>query len=247
MKHAVFQLLLYLLPVIATAQGCLPLMDYDSLPLYVVDSTIRGRMIDNKFSLRKRCPPVGNQENCNSCCAWSVVYYAMSIQYQPFEPYSPHFICEKTGKCNKGMTPFEAYTIATTHAVPSISQTSPYCEGVPNSLSRVDTLKKINSVETMRAALTNYQPVILILNLNTVKQKPTVENNFYWVLGNLDLNHKPNCHAVCVIGYDMTTDAVEIVNSMGESWGNQGFAEIRFENIFPIGTTNIQAFVLPDK
>jgi C1A family cysteine protease len=247
MKHAVFQFLLYFLPVMATAQGCLPLMDYDSLPLYIMDSTVRGRAIDEKISLRNRCPPVGNQENCNSCCAWSVVYYAMSIQYQPSEPYSPHFICEKTGKCNKGMTPFEAYTIATTHAVPSIKETKPYCEDAPNSLSRVDTLKKINSVETMRAALANKQPVILILNLATVKQKPTVENKFYWVLGSLDLNNKPNCHAVCVIGYDMTTDAVEIVNSMGEGWGNKGFAKIRFENIFPIGATNIQAFVLPDR
>jgi Papain family cysteine protease len=255
MKSIVIQLLCWLLPMIAGAQGCLLVTDYDSLPIFTPDTMkTRSAPLPAVHSMKNRCPPVRDQGDCNACCPWAVGYYGMSILHNLKDtPYSPYFVCEKTGKCDIGMNPLEAYTIMATTLVPDIADTPP-CTNLPCCKTSVQEivplrLESLKTPDLFKKALAENRPIILVLDLSTVKVEPTQDNGYQWIITAFNEPKTRKLHAVCVIGYDETNDSVEIVNSKGLKWGNKGFAKISFEYLFAkhddLSKMNMQAFVLP--
>jgi C1A family cysteine protease len=107
----------------------------------------------------------------------------------------------------------------------------------------------LKTPDLFKKALAENRPIILVLDLNTVKAEPTQDNGYQWIITAFNEPEKRKLHAVCVIGYDETNDSVEIVNSKGLKWGNKGFAKISFEYLFAkhddLSKMNMQAFVLP--
>ncbi|MEO0041051.1 MAG: hypothetical protein RL329_499 [Bacteroidota bacterium] len=267
MKKILLGFFYLLLPAFLKAQGCIPPKFYPYLDKYekfvCTDcvGTIQEEEAEMKVSWLKYCPPAADQGKCNSCVAWSMCYYALTIKASikkksKVTPYSPYFICAHTGKCDSGMTLPEAHDVILAQRY-DLSAT-PSFDGCPAPLCCTDKSKPIpkdshgysDKLEDERyryaaaglerivdtKTLCDYlahQPVLMILNLNTVHNEPNKENDFLWEIGSLDINKKPNCHAVCIIGYNQKKDYVLVVNSRGKQWGDNGFARIRMEHLHP--------------
>jgi hypothetical protein len=258
MRKNIFSFIFLCISLSAKGQGCIYDSLHESLPRFEIDSGTRI-LPPMAFSLRRQCPDIGNQGDCQSCSAWAVVYYGMSIRdKRRIKPYSPYFICERSGKCAVGMKLSEALGIATRFVVPSVQEfsTCPQscCIGAtPSTIeSYLTAIEGADAEKKLKYALTQGYPVILTMNLRSVRQEPLLENQFFWVLGGLaSEKQSPLYHAVCVVGYDESENCIEIVNSKGKSWADGGFAKISFEHLLltelDISKKNVLAYVLMPK
>lgn len=207
--------------------------------------------------LANRYPPIANQGDCNSCTAWACIYYGLTIQQgQQLNPYSPYFICEKTKRCKTGMyleETVKALNAVRVGTIPRIQGSIPNCDdGAPKN-SSTDTLKKLYqfdpkqgmaaknlAVDTLMQHLETYlkdQPVILILryhpDLKNLQGETMLPLDVLKTMPASTALEPAKYHAVCVVGYNNreANPHIEIINSWGAGWGDQGFAKIKKEHI----------------
>jgi Papain family cysteine protease len=238
------------------AQGCL----FDTIaaakqPLKKIREHLGAKPTQYSLKMLDRCPDVGNQQDCKSCVAWALSYYAFSIvQNSIKEPYSPYFICEKTKRCGEGMYLEECFAVIKQYQqnMPRFKNSTPTCGEATSRANKEITMEKLylydanqsdearyRSIDALmseiQTTVSDGKPVILIMRYH-----PKL-NSIEGVSFGTDATVRPfdelktttAYHAVCVVGYKYEhkgNDYIEIVNSWGKTWGNDGYAKIKREH-----------------
>ncbi|MBZ9731288.1 C1 family peptidase [Salegentibacter sp. JZCK2] len=207
------------------------------------------------FDLSENLPPVGDQGELGSCTSWAITYYMKSFQekIETGLPYSEATIFSPSYTYNQ-LTTDECGSTSITETLALIEEQGvaalelfPYteneCETQPDEAviesaadARIADYKALsgdNMIAEMKTLLTQQQPIIIGAVLSpefgvtdrfgiSAYREHTVDYN------------DVTCHAMLVVGFDDEVSAFKLVNSWGESWGENGFVWIdyqAFENV----------------
>lgn len=196
-------------------------------------------------------PPVGNQGKQGSCVAWATGYYLKGYQenvedtnnsiQNPNNLLSPAFIYNqiKVADCASGSQIPTALELISNAGIVTLSE-MPYNE---NECAQQPTESQINLAEEnkiisfsyldgatlfnqAKAFLNNNQPIVIAISID--------RNHFGKIDDNGDAVYREfenadGAHAMLVVGYDDMKNAFKVVNSWGESWGNNGFVWIDYK------------------
>ncbi|MBK7148866.1 MAG: C1 family peptidase [Bacteroidetes bacterium] len=202
--------------------------------------------------LSQKLPPVGSQGDQQSCVGWAVgyasrSYYLLKESRGMSNVYiSPAFIFNSlngqknqpiyiknalnllvdTGACTLQSMPYNPADYTTRPGPKQIEEARQY---------RIETYRKIdlknNSVNNLKAELANDNTVICALN--------------YQLEYDLDGNMRPRPspylwerkkirplkgHAIVLVGYNDSLQAFKFMNSAGDTWGDQGYGWIRYQD-----------------
>lgn len=213
-----------------------------------------------KWSLKPYCPTPKNQGNIGSCVGWSVGYAALSIQQAVLNnwrgqtdmiterAFSPMFIYNqiKISDCKSGSFIDSALVVLQNKGElysKVFDNSFTNCNVLPSpenlaqaadnrildfmTLFKIDAAKRIKINKTKLSLIQN-RPVVIGMNLRrNFGQIP--EGIEYW---NPHVGDKSRYggHAMCVIGFDDSKEAFEIMNSWGTEWGNDGFIWVKYDD-----------------
>ncbi len=198
-------------------------------------------------------PPVGNQGKQASGTAWAVGYTAASYYFRTLhnrKKYlcSPAFLYNQLNRGeDQGIEIYETLRLLRSSGCPD-QKLMPYAEkdylrrpgpaaflGAGNyviqGFGRVD----FTDINQLRAHLLQNKVVMATvrITLNFLELEDRVWKN--------PAGPPVGRHTVAVVGYDHTRERVIIQNSVGEDWGDDGFAEIPYEWFIRL---TAQAYVL---
>ncbi|MDY7396493.1 C1 family peptidase [Aureibaculum sp. 2210JD6-5] len=221
-----------------------------------IPSTFPGSLDLSSF-----LPPIGNQGKQGSCVAWATGYYLKGYQenvedannsiQNPNNLLSPAFIYNqiKVADCDSGSQIPSALELISDTGIVTLSE-MPYNE---NECQTQPTETQINLAEEnkimsfsyldgdtlfnqAKAFLNKNQPIVIAISID--------RNHFGKIDANGDAVYREfenadGSHAMLVVGYDDAKNAFKVVNSWGESWGNNGFVWIdykAFEDVLDTGS-----------
>lgn len=208
------------------------------------------------ISLKDYCPVPGNQGPIGSCVSWATGYGAYTIEAAiqnkwtnkseiTAAAFSALFIYNNTkvGGCGDGSRINDAAEFLQTTGDVYFSDFNPGdCNTMPNpdliskamdfkikdystlfSYNETDNQEKINKV---KESLNQKHPVVIGMN---------VTDGFMNARGveTWDPSISPSYvggHAMCIIGYDDTKEAFELLNSWGQDWGSKGFIWVKYDD-----------------
>lgn len=196
--------------------------------------------------------PVLDQANCGSCVAFATVatletQYKIASGFPSFNiKLSPQFLFSCGGGwCDLGWQPENAAQFLKSRGVPDES-CMPYLGGAtgkdiacsaacPDSSQRLVKIANYTTPTRLAADLNALRAALqrgpLVTTLGVYADFMTYSSGVYkHVTG-----QRMGGHAVSIIGYDDSLQAFIIRNSWGESWGENGFAYISYEDISGIG------------
>ena len=221
--------------------------------------------VDNSYYL----PPVGDQGNENSCVGWAMGYYLKGYQeikehkwskYNPQYWMSPYFVYNHIngGKdngsflsdaakliCNVGVSPFEDFI---SHNYTELPSKKAYFDAAKY---RTEDYHWIYGVDNLRQLLANGKVAVLGIYVWDNLYYISSYGNVYTVADRTGVNH--GGHAVLVVGFDdnkYTKDgfgAFKIVNSWGDSWGDNGFFWMSYRAVMTHYMSTGWAIYLDDK
>ncbi|MCU0443561.1 MAG: C1 family peptidase [Microscillaceae bacterium] len=216
--------------------------------------------LPSRISLRRYAPIPQNQGAFGTCVGWSTAYSARtimmaSLQNQDNEKWinenalSPFFIYEQAKSvndiyCQEGTSLPNALEIIKQIGVVRYKEFGNQCgQVITGNLEQKATQFKIrdykrlfepemkNKIPFIKKSLAENKPVIVgiqccaesFLNAKGVK---------IWKMQATDTPNPSGGHALTVIGYDdnMEGGAVELMNSWGTTWGEQGFIWMKYED-----------------
>lgn len=212
-----------------------------------------------KVDLKPYCPEVKEQGDISSCVGWSLGYAAMTIEKAVEEgwkeqpdlinehAFSPMFLYNqiKLGDCKFGAELSSAFqflekrgnvkhhdfkVLNNCDSLPSPTLAE---KGKLNTIAEFHTLftpdeKDELKIQRVKANLNEQKPVVIgMLVLENFLDMKSDEDTWYPSIGN---THIFGGHAMVVVGYDETRQAFEVMNSWGETWANNGFAWIRYDD-----------------
>jgi len=211
--------------------------------------------IPNSFDLSEDLPPVRNQGELGSCASWATSYYMKSFQEKietglPFSEasiFSPSYTYNQlTGEDCGGTSIEETLALIQEQGVASLElfpYTEDQCTTQPDetvteaaSDARISDFKALsgeNMIAEMKTLITQQNPIII----------GAVLSPEFGITDSFGLSayrehavdyEDVTCHAMLVVGFDDEVSAFKVVNSWGESWGDNGFVWIdyqAFENV----------------
>jgi C1A family cysteine protease len=216
--------------------------------------------LPSRISLRSYAPIPQNQGAFGTCVGWSTAYSARTImmanqQNQNNEEWinknalSPFFIYEQAKSvndvyCQEGTSLPNALDIIKQIGVVRYNEFGNQCgQVITGNMEKKAMQFKIrdykrlfepemkNKIPFIKKSLAENKPVIIgiqccaesFLNAKGVK---------IWKLQATDNANPSGGHALTVIGYDDTIEggAVELMNSWGTAWGDQGFIWMKYED-----------------
>ena len=208
----------------------------------------------SKVSLERYCPTPGSQGPYGTCTSWAVAYAARSIMEaialertdpisnteQAFSPSFVYFNIKESDdvRCQNGSTISSALQLLQRQGVPRMSTFYSDCAtSIPrlalneSSQYRIRdyfTVFHLNAdagrkIESTKMALSQGRPVIISMQCYSSFSGVT----HVW---SGEADRFRGHHAMCVVGYDDNESggAFRIMNSWGRSWGEGGFAWIRY-------------------
>lgn len=225
-----------------------------------------------RYSLRKYCPIPGNQGSSNACVGWATGYGAMTISQAiqnnttnrveiTQNAFSASFIFNqiKTQNCGGAIL---------TDALDLLKNTgdcryqtfgdNPYdCEKSPaaNSLTEAKNYKIKDyaalfykddaanlKIKKILQAIAHDNPVIAVLQVSPSFHQVEIGQEM-WSPDTIETAPLMG-HAMVVTGYDKRLRKVELMNSWGPNWGDQGFIWISFDDFAKLAWFGFQ--LLPD-
>ncbi|EKP11630.1 C1 family peptidase [Leptospira borgpetersenii] len=216
---------------------------------------ISHRGLASNVDLSPSMPPVGNQGEQGSCVAWSTAYATKSFQeyierkgskdwslrtpegnpnYSKI--FSPAFIYNQIngGRDNGSLISDAMRVIVEMGAAPW--DTMPYNSAdyrTRPSQAAIDAASKYKAKEFLRVKTTDITEV----KAQLAEGKPVVAGvlvyeNFFNLKGNQiykeGLGKTYGGHAIAIVGYDDSKNAVKFINSWGTDWGDQGYGYIDY-------------------
>jgi C1A family cysteine protease len=211
-----------------------------------------------RVSLLQYAPKRQNQGEQGSCVAWSSTYAARTIlesastgQNPNSTAFSPSFVYNQVHLPNcQGAYINEAMEVMQKQGVVLFNK-FPYdaqdCSSEPSQALKKEAQQfRMRGFNRLTKDGNNYELDIPSIKQNLAKGAPVVigmmvggtfmENMFgkdMWVPSRSDYNMSGfGGHAMCVIGYDdnMQGGALQIMNSWGPEWGNQGVAWVKYKD-----------------
>jgi hypothetical protein len=237
--------------------GCLvDSVRYTQVPMSV--PLMRGDYkVPVSASLKEYCPMPGDQGNFGTCTAWSAAYASRTILYAKRKgisgkeaissiAFSPFFVYNQiriTSDCYYGAYISDALYLLKTQGCISHKDFGTECEREVRSTDKTKAGKFViqdykrlfmygannnptgGILKVVKKALSEGKPVVVSMRCFASLEKakgmwnPPTSN---------DTNK--GYHAMTVIGYDDTKfgGAVEIMNSWGSNWGNEGFIWVKY-------------------
>ncbi|WP_061247460.1 C1 family peptidase [Leptospira noguchii] len=216
---------------------------------------ISHRGLASKVDLSSSMPPVGNQGEQGSCVAWSTAYATKSFQeyierksskdwslrtaqgtpnYSKI--FSPAFIYNQIngGRDNGSLISDAMRVMVEMGAAPW--DTMPYNPAdyrTRPSQAAIEAASKYKAKEFLRVKTTDMNEVKAQLS----EGKPVVAGvlvyeNFFNLKGDQiykeGLGKTYGGHAIALVGYDDSKNAVKFINSWGTDWGDQGYGYIDY-------------------
>ncbi|TQE83691.1 C1 family peptidase [Leptospira noguchii] len=216
---------------------------------------ISHRGLTSKVDLSPSMPPVGNQGEQGSCVAWSTAYATKSFQeyierksskdwslrstqgtpnYSKI--FSPAFIYNQIngGRDNGSLISDAMRVMVEMGAAPW--DTMPYNPAdyrTRPSQAAIEAASKYKAKEFLRVKTTDMNEVKAQLS----EGKPVVAGvlvyeNFFNLKGDQiykeGLGKTYGGHAIALVGYDDSKNAVKFINSWGTDWGDQGYGYIDY-------------------
>lgn len=207
------------------------------------------------YSLKKYCPIPGDQSSYGTCTGWATAYAGRTIveaiqngwtdkQKITSEAFAPlyiyYMIKDKNVKgCLEGTSIERALSVMKEKGVVKKRSLDALCvETVKSSLATEALRYRIDDYFTLFGQQHKQDEVIRVTKKALVENCPVlVGMNIYTSLSYAreywDGKHDESRgnHAMCVVGYDDTKygGSFEIMNSWGESWGNNGFIWVPYK------------------
>lgn len=216
--------------------------------------------LPTKISFKAYCPPPGNQGNEMTCVGWSVAYGALSTQlniqmgitdiyHKWARAFDPNFVYSFLRKkndrwCDLGTNTEDALINLQQYGCkPNIW--APWLKCNDNAIKSdsfqlqvasqyaIENFYRLNNneiVNEVKLALIDSLPVIIGMGLTDSSSTTAAAINGKWNLGNADSTISG--HAMCVIGFDDNKfgGAFEVLNSWGETFGEQGYIWISYSD-----------------
>ena len=212
-----------------------------------------------KVDLKPYCPTPQQQGEYSTCVGWSIGYAACTISEGVAKHIkdktalnnmasSPEFVyavgkSQQDAACNKGTLADETLVKLKGIRIPrkkdfrvfcSPSNALPFTKGdgvvISDFVKLFDNADPFETrLKQIKKALANNNSVVIgIKCFKSFKEAKEV-----WS-GQQDVYM--NGHAVCIVGYDDSFQggAVDIMNSWGEAWGNNGFTKIKYADLASI-------------
>ena len=210
--------------------------------------------LPESVSLLRFAPDRQNQGQQGSCVAWSSTYAARTIveaastgQSGNSTAYSPAYVYNQIGlEGCQGAYIQNAMELMTNKGVVAYSDfpyTDQDCSRKPNSVldskasqNRMHGFTRLTngegvegiSVRAVKEHLAKDAPVVIGMMVGGSFMQSMMGKDL-WTPTNEDRSQMGfGGHAMCVIGYDDRKQAVQIMNSWGPEWGNNGVAWVRY-------------------
>ena len=231
---------------------------YNTLSDWHVDDLGFSEKLPSSYSLRKYCPPVGNQGNYGTCVGWATSYAGMSIMHN-----IQNNITKSSEKLLYAFDPLYIYTIVkddedvdcgegipTKNAVIALSQYG--CKRlfiaektgcIPELSDEIISYGKPFKINQNISKLPERENKLELIKNKVAQNKPLIigvkySNPKFISNGLWDFNSKNSLggHAMCLIGYDDNKfgGSFEIMNSWGKESGDNGFIWIKYEDFFNV-------------
>lgn len=204
-------------------------------------------------NLRTKTPPIGNIGNAPSAqsLTWAISRaMTMAHKLSPADALSPHFLFDLLTKANtkcqlmKGRYMAEIQHILQEEG--NIHQrdysTSNDCLKRPDLgtyITKKHYYANINLVVPPKADWNNQQIIYALKNalksglpVVTLMQADAAFRALRGPVWIPDGQSKLFGHVVVIVGYDDNAEQFEIANCWGQSWGNNGFCKIRYQDLF---------------
>ncbi|GGD33234.1 C1 family peptidase [Flavobacterium orientale] len=203
------------------------------------------------LDLSQFLPPIGNQGQQGSCTSWATTYYLKSFQeriesgleYNPNRIMSPSYTYNQITQGICGGTTFEStleilqekgavtidefpYFDFTCSSQPTALQNS---LAEPNKISGYKYLSGVNMVLEMKTLIHDQTPILISAFLTKNFGKIDSLGLTAYREHAVDPTLKGGCHAMLVVGYSDVYNAFKVVNSWGETWGDDGFVWIDYK------------------
>ena len=210
-------------------------------------------------SLKKYCPTIGSQGSYGTCVGWSSGYAARTILWAKANnitamseinnnTFSPYFVYRNISSdynCQDGTKLDDAmYILKYKGNILHKNFSSPCPSSIPSRMfddaksntienyARVFGLYDDNDykIKSVKKSLSEGNPVVIGMMVG--KSFMSCNGDLYTPNPILDAQYGGGGHAMCVIAYDDTKygGAVQIMNSWGTSWGNQGFVWVKYND-----------------
>ncbi len=226
----------------------------------LVHEPLEPGSLPTRVSLAEYAPPRGNQGHQGSCVGWATSYAARTILYsrqtgqpaQQSNAFSPSFVYDQLagGKCGGGTVILHALKLMeSTGDLPlaNFAYDQKRCDRQPSSeeksqaqeyrIAGFDRLSQDASDYSLNALaikqhLAQGAPVVIGMNVGGTFESE-MEGARVWHPTQEDWEERGfGGHAMAVIGYDdqLEGGAFQLMNSWGNSWGDQGLAYVRYKD-----------------
>lgn len=205
---------------------------------------LSGQKLPAAVNLSDKMPPPGNQGNQNSCVGWSVAYalksYQEKVEVNETLLFSPSFIYNQLNNGQDG-------GILITDAMNLVSQKGaallsdmPYNDKDFTSRPSKEILEKADKykidvwnqvnvldIKEVKAHVNAGYPVIIGVTVDEgfITEGKKKKADYIWKTVE---GKKLGPHAMIVVGYDDNKNAVKVMNSWSQEWGDNGFGWIDY-------------------
>ena len=219
--------------------------------------------LPTSFSLKKYCPKPTTQLSFKTSAGWASAYYGMTIlearkrglsdikeiTQNSFAPVFA-YTSPTNNNCETEASLASILEVLKTKGTPKFMDYPYYCPR--NDWGPGDTeLTKLGGyvkifdkddakVDAIKKALASGNPVVVGL-----RAPPTFCNAEQAWRPYEEFSDSYDGQALCIVGYDdnLMGGSVEIVNSWGSRWGNNGFTRIRYTDLDPWVFSGYQLFI----
>ena len=216
-----------------------------------------------KISLKKYCPKPTTQLSFKTSAGWASAYYGMTIlearkrglsdindiTQNSFAPVFA-YTSPTNNNCVTEASLVSILDVLKTKGTPKFMDYPYYCpqnDWPPRDteLTKLGGYVKIfdkgdAKVDAIKKALASGNPVVVGL-----RAPPTFCNAEQAWRPYEEFSDSYDGQAVCIVGYDdnLIGGSIEIVNSWGSRWGNNGFTRIRYTDLDPWVFSGYQLFI----
>ncbi len=218
-------------------------------------------------------PPVGDQGSQNSCVAWATAYYTKTFQEKMEEKwditlschqFSPSWVYNQLdGGGDNGISPAAAFDLLIENGCDTLDH-FPYnqydCTTQPDSASfqraqgfyAAAWFTLPEDINMIKQYLAQNKVVIGVISIKPDFDAISPSNKIYDDF----TGDTRGFHAVCIIGYDDSIQALKFVNSWGSEWGTwkddadtskgKGYGWLSYSLINPVHPELFSSYILVD-
>lgn len=226
---------------------------YELVPKVAVQLQREYGSVPSSYSLKPYCPIPRNQGNQGSCVGWSTTYAARTlvdaiangwtnkatITSNGFSPSYTYNQIKLGSECSRGSYISSALQLLTDQGAPKLSEFPYECNRRVTAADkaraknhkikgyrRLAASSNVSIIELIKKSLAEKKPVVI----GMMVYKSFQNTRGVW---NGVQDQRLGGHAMSIIGYDDNKygGAVEIMNSWGKNWGNEGFIWVRYSDL----------------